>query len=110
MRTSLLPLLLFVSGCFQFRSTSIERGDAGQEIILVTRGHGTQIGYVADRATETCWFAYGANIAPLHCCDARKFKNITKFITWENDALCAARERARAADTDLEAATTPTKR
>ena len=104
MRTFLLSALLLLSACFQYRSAAIERGDAGQEIVLVTRGHGTQIGYVADRATETCWFAYGAEIAPMHCCDTRKFKEITKFITWENDALCAARERARAADAELEAA------
>ena len=104
MRTFLISALFLLSACFQYRSTAIERGDAGQEIILVTRGHGTQIGYVADRATETCWFVYGTNIAPIHCCDARKFTNITKFITWENDQICAARERSRATDAELETA------
>jgi hypothetical protein len=105
MRTSLLPLLVLLSGCF-YRSMTVERGDAGQEIVLVTRGHGTQLGYIADRATETCWFAYGAEaIGQMNCCDTRKFKEITKFITWENDELCAARERARVGDADLEAAT-----
>jgi hypothetical protein len=115
MRTSALPLLVILSACGTYYSKTVERGDPGQEISYVSRGDGTQIGYVADRSTETCWFVYGTEISPMHCCDTRKFKPITSLITWENDELCAARERARAGDLAAEpnalaAPPAPTKR
>jgi hypothetical protein len=106
MRTALLLALPLLPACM-YRSTTIERGDPGQEITLVTRGEGTTIGYVADRATETCWFVYGEQLGNMHCCDMRKFKKATSVITWESDETCAARDRARAAAlaSELEVAT-----